>query len=397
MITTINENIRIWQEFNPIELSMEGNQFNSFDSKRNLVKLGFIKARIAIKNRWFDVLTLSELVRKRNNSDGYYRVVYIQINMESGEYYIGKANRPKWSELIRYQGSGLKFVNKFKNNKDRFVRYYFAICETADETEQLEASIVDRDLLSDEKCLNLVCGGGDISKRPSIAETSEKKRKYMKNHPEQFKPMIEASQKAFQSGDSPALRARSRRIKDVMSADKYREMSRKRIAKWKEEKPIQYTEARKKNHEIIKTPECQAKRKTSFEKWIISNPEKYKAWQEKLISSRTSQKANEKRKVSLKEWSDTNPQKAKLFAQKRAQAAAIKTSKAICMIDLESGKVLQRFPSQHAAAKWLVEEGKAKNMNCVSSISSVCLRKPCTTGYGYRKKAYGYDWRFTNE
>ncbi|NTV07180.1 MAG: hypothetical protein HGA81_01040 [Chlorobium limicola] len=397
MITTINENIRIWQEFNPIELSMEFNQFNSDDSKRNLAKLGFIKARIAIKNRWFDVLNLSELVRKRNNSDGYYRVVYIQINLESGEYYIGKANRPKWSELIRYQGSGLKFVNKFKNNKDRFVRYYFAICETADETEQLEASIVDRDLLSDEKCLNLVVGGGGISKHPSIAETSEKKRKYMKNHPEQFKTMIEASQKAFGSGDCPALRARSRRIKDVMSTDKYREMSRERIAKWKEENPIQYAEARKKNHEIIKTPECKAKRKTSFEKWIISNPEKYKAWQEKLISSRTSQKANEKRKVSLKEWSDTNPQKAKLFAQKRAQAAATKTSKAICMIDLESGKVLQRFSSQHAAAKWLVEEGKAKNMNCVSSISSVCLRKPCTTGYGYRKKAYGYDWRFANE
>jgi len=110
MITTINENIRIWQEFNPIELSMEFNWINSVDSKHNLAKLGFIKARIAIKNRWFDVLTLCELVRKRNNSDGYYRVVYIQINMESGEYYIGKANRPKWSELIRYQGSGLKII-----------------------------------------------------------------------------------------------------------------------------------------------------------------------------------------------------------------------------------------------------------------------------------------------
>ena len=67
------------------------------------------------------------------------------------------------------------------------------------------------------------------------------------------------------------------------------------------------------------------------------------------------------------------------------------------MLDLRSGEILKIFPSQHAAAKWLVENGKAKNMNCVSSISSVCLRKPCTTGYGYRKKAYGYDWRFTAE
>jgi hypothetical protein len=32
------------------------NLFNSFDSKRNLARLGFNKQRIAIKNRWFDVL-----------------------------------------------------------------------------------------------------------------------------------------------------------------------------------------------------------------------------------------------------------------------------------------------------------------------------------------------------
>jgi hypothetical protein len=397
MITIINENIRIWKEFNPIELAMDENLLNSSNSKRNFAKYFSNKERIAIKNRWFDVLTPSELVRKRNISDGYYRVVYIQIDMESGEYYIGKANRPTWSELKRYQGSGLKYVNKLKRNNNRFVRYYIAKCETAEETEQLEASIVNKDLLSDEKCLNLVVGGGGTSKHPSIAETSEKKREYMKNHPEQFKPMLEAYKKAFLSGDTPALRARSRRIKEVMSAEKYREMSRKRIIKWKEENPKEYAVARKNNREKIQTPESQAKRKVSLKKWVENNPEKYKAWQEKLISSRTSQKAIEKRKASLKEWNDKHPQKAKSNVQKRAKAAAAKTSKSICMIDLKSGEVLQRFPSQHEAAKWLVENAKAKNMNCVSSISAVCLRKPCSTGYGYRKKAHGYDWRFTSE
>lgn len=397
MILKINENIRIWQEFNPCELSLDDNQFHSFDPKRNLAKFGFNKECIAIKDRWFDVLSPSELFRTRNKSDGYYRVIYIQINMENGEYYIGKANRPKWSELRRYQGSGLKFVKKFNKHKDQFVRYYIAVCETAEETEQLEASIVDQDLLSDEKCLNLVAGGGGTSKRPSIAETSEKKREYMKNHPEQFKPMLEASKKAFRSGDTPALRARNRRIKETMSAEEYREMSRKRIEKWKEENPEEYAEARKKNHEKIKSPESQAKRRASLKKWAKENPEQHKAWQEKLISSRTSPKANEKRAASLKEWTDKHPQEAQANAQKRAKAAAAKRSKEVCMIDLQSGNILRVFPSQHAAAKWLVENGKAKNMNCVSSISSVCLRSPCTTGYGYRKKAYGYDWRFRSE
>jgi hypothetical protein len=273
MILTINENIRIWKEFNPIELSRDDNLFNSSDTKRNLARLGFNKERIAIKNRWFDVLTPSDLVRKRNKDDGYYRVVYIQINMENGEYYIGKANRPNWSELKRYQGSGLKFESKFKRNKDQFARYYIAACETAEETERLEASIVDEDLLADEKCLNLVAGGGGTTKHPSIAETSEKKREYMKNHPEQFRPMLEASKKAFRSGDTPALRARSQRIKEVMSDEKYSEMSRKRLAKWKEENPKEYAEARRKNHQKIKTPEVQAKRKASFKKWVEKNPE----------------------------------------------------------------------------------------------------------------------------
>lgn len=396
MIIEINDNIKIWKQFNPFELSMDENLFNSTDVNRNLAKLGFNKERIEIKNRWFDVLTPSEIVRKRNKSDGYYRVVYIQINMDNGEYYIGKANRSKWSELKRYPGSGLKFVNKFNKNADKFVRFYIASCETAEETELLESALVDSELLSDEKCLNLVAGGGGITKRPSIAETSEKKREYMKNHPEQFQPMLEASKNAFQSGDSPSLRARSQRIKEVMSDEKYREMTRERIKKWRAKNPEEYAEARKNNHEAIKTPECQAKRKVSFDNWVKNNPEKYQAWQEKLISSRTTLEANEKRKASLKEWNEKNPEKATVNARKRAKASAAKLSKAVCMIDLQSGEVLKTFLSQHAAAKWLVENGKAKNMNCVSSISSVCLRKPCTNG-GYRKQAYGYHWHFASE
>lgn len=384
-------------EFNPFELSLNDNLLNSSDSKRNLARFGFNKERIAIRDRWFDVITPSELVRKRNATDGYYRAVYIQLNMESGEYYIGKVNRPKWSELKRYQGSGLKFINKHKKNVNLFTRYYIAACETAEETEQLEASIVDANLLADEKCLNLVAGGGGTSKRPTKAETSEKKREYMKTHPEQFKPMLEASKKAFREGDTPALRLRNQRIKEVMSTEKYREMSVVRIKNWRELNPLEYAEARRKSHDAIKTPETQEKRRDSFKKWVAENPEKQIEWQEKLLKSRTSDEAKAKRKASLKDWRDNNPEQAKANAQKRAKAAGEKRSKEVCMIDLESGEVLKSFLSQHEAAKWLVENGKAKNTNCVASISSVCLRKPCSTGYGYRKKAYGYDWRFKSE
>jgi len=174
-------------------------------------------------------------------------------------------------------------------------------------------------------------------------------------------------------------------------------MSRERLKKWKEENPEKYAEARRKNHERIKSPEIQKKRQASLKKWAEENPEKYKINQEKLIKSRTSQEAKDKRKKSLKEWRESNPEEAKANSIKRAKAAASKRSKAVSMLDLESGKIIRKFASIHEAARWLVENGIAKNTNCASSISSVCLRKPCTTGFGVRKKAYGYDWHFTEE
>ena len=60
------------------------------------------------------------------------------------------------------------------------------------------------------------------------------------------------------------------------------------------------------------------------------------------------------------------------------------------------GEIIKTFDSQMAAAQWLVDQGIAKNTNCKSSISEVCLQKPCSTGYGIRKKAYGFVWRFAD-
>ena len=385
MITEINDKITIWRKFDLAKLSMD---------KTSPPNILFNEEQISINDRWFDILSPSELVRTRNKEDGYYRVIYIQINFDSGEYYIGKANRPTWKQLERYQGSGLKFKNKFNKYRNNFVRFYLASCKNSEETELLESSILTPEILSDEKCLNLVAGGGGLNKHTSSAETSEKKRAHMQRHPEQYQSMLKASKKAFQSGDTQSLRDRNQRIKETMSDKKYRDMTRTRIEKWIQENPEKYKESRMKMLESSKTIQSREKRKASRNSWIANNPEKHKVLQEKLIKSSTSPEAIAKRKASLKKWRDKNPQQAAENAKKRAKSSAAKTSKEVCMVDLESGNTLKTFPSQHAAARWLVEIGKAKNTNCVSSISSVCRKSPCTTGYGYRKKAYGYGWCF---
>lgn len=353
--------------------------------------------RIEINGRWFNVLSMSELVRTRSDDDGYYRAIYIQINFDTGEYYVGKVNRPTWTQLLRYQGSGLKFRHKFNKHKDQFKRFYISACKSAVETEMVEASIVNDDLIADDHCLNLVAGGGGTSERPDRAASRAKKREYMKRHPEQFKSMLEASKKAFQSGDSAELRARNSRIKQTMGADRFREMSSARIKNWKRKYPKAYEQSRKKNAEAIRSNESQRKRKDSLERWKEENPKSYRAWQEKSSESRQSDEAKAKRKISLQRYRLSNPAQYKQQREKAGAAAGAKLSKAVCMLDLKTGQVIKSFNSQREAAMYLVDNGIAKSMKCVSSISAVCRKSPCTTGYGFRKKAYGYGWCFESE
>jgi replicative superfamily II helicase len=342
------------------------------------------KHKIIIKDRIFDIIPASKLVR--NKDDGYYRVLYIQINALTGEYYIGKANRPTLSQLERYQGSGLRFKGKFNKYKKDFVKYYIAQCNTAEEIEDLEASIVNSSLLEDEFCLNLIAGGGGVSYHPTREEINRKLSQYMKNHPEQSQAMLEASKKAFQSGDTPELRARSTRIKEVMSSTKYAEMTRQRINNWKETNPEAYLDARRKNHESIKRSEVQDKRKTSLKQWKQDNPEKYVAWEKNRIEALKDPASRQKRKDSLAKWRNENPKAHQENSKNRAKQSIKVTSKPVCMLDLSTGKVLREFDSQHDAARWLVDQGIAKNTNCVNSISAVCR--------GKRNKTQGYGWCF---
>ena len=350
-------------------------------------------AKIKIGDRWFDVISKSQLYRMRNE-DGYYRVIYIQINWETTEYYIGKANRPTWKQLMRYTGSGLRFVNSYNKHKEHFVRYFIAACSTAEETEKLEAEIITPAILEDDLCLNLVAGGGGTNKHPTKEETSEKKRKWMLNHPEQYAALLEGSKKAFRSGDTPQLKARAQKLKETLSDEKYRVQFRKRIADWRENNPEQYQAALEKSHNVIKQESVQQRRQESLQKWAKQHPEEWENWQQRRAEACTTEEAKIKRANSIKKFNAENPEKAKANAAKRVAAATAITNKPICMVNFKSGEVLKEFESQHHAARWLVEQGIAKNIKCVATLGAVCLYYENPEGRRPRLKAYGYKWVF---
>lgn len=399
MELVISDCVTVWRKYNPIDL-------NAFDPEKGYIynTLEHVAARmlgnptrIQIKEDWYDVIPLYKVARSTSPVDGGFHFLYIQINWSTNEYYVGKVNRKRWSEIKRYQGSGLKFKNKYQGHEREYVRFFIACCSTAKETEDLEAKIVDNELLSDPKCLNLVSGGGGTSEHYNYEKRATRQREIMKEHPENYHSMVETAKQLYLSGDSPQLRQRAEAIKRTMSNDHFREMMSARIRRWREEHPEDYEKAREKNILAINTPEVQEKRIKTRQKWIEEHPEEHRAMQERLSELRNSPEARKKRSASLKAWAENHPEEAKAKEQKRSAASVEKCRRPVNMCDLETGEIIKAFKSQHEAAQWLVDNGLAKNMNCVSSINAVCQRKPCTTGYGYRKKAYGYDWQYAEK
>lgn len=393
----ISDYLTKWEKYNPFDIYSIDLMKCDPDVDQELMEarvFGYNPTRFRIKDDWYDVIPLYRVARSPSPVDGGFHFVYLQINYKTNEYYIGVVNRKRWRETKRYQGSGVLFQRKFNGHKKDFYRYYIACCKTAKETLALEAAIVDEELLKDPKCLNLAKGGGGPIERHTSEERAAKQRQFMKEHPEHYQPMIKAHRILYLSENSPLRKKRNAKIKATMSETRYREMTRERILHWQQEHPEEYQQARENNRKAVKKPEIQEKRKLSLQKWKEDHPEEYKTMRDKIAIATSSPEARKKHSDSIKAWAEENPEVAKENVKKRVAASAAKSSKPVNMCDLETGEVIRTFKSQHEAAQWLVDNGLAKNTNCVSSINSVCQRKPCTTGYGYRKKAYGYDWQY---
>ncbi len=342
--------------------------------------------KICIRGRWFDAIPLGTAYRTQS-ADGYYHFIYIQINTNTCEYYIGKVNRKRLSELKKYQGSGVKFKAKYKQHSEEFERFYISSCNTAKETELLEAEIVCEELLKDPFCLNLVIGGGGTNEHYDY-DRRQKQSEYMKAHPEQYAALVRYVKD--HSNDRDMIDRRNEKITETMSAEIYKDMTRDRMNKWRDEKPEEYKKAREKNKASIRTENTRKKKSDSAKAYIKNNPEEHRRNEEKRIQAATSPEARAKRSKSQKEWISEHPDEVKL----RAQKSAIKNRKAVNMLEKNTDKVLKTFNSLNEAAEWLVDNGRAKSINCKTSISAVCLHKPCTTGYGYRKEAYGFSWEY---
>lgn len=381
---SFGRHIRVCKKYNPIILAMK----DTLECSREELEaklLGINPTQVWIKGKCYDSIPIPWISR-HPNPDGYFRYIYIQVNVMTGEYYVGKVNRKRFKEIKRYNGSGVLFTRKYKGNSQNFEKFYIVHCDSAKETEQIEAEIVDDILLSDDKCLNLVHGGAGTSVHQSHEERSANTRAYMLAHPERYKSFLEGSRRAFSSGQTHQLKERSKKIKTTMSSPEYAEAFRNRLKNWRESNPEAFKESHIKQGLSARTEESKAKRRKSMEKYIAENPEEYEKWRKHKLEAQHTDEAQKKRSDSLRRWNREHPEDAQKAQMKRVEAAMAKRRKKVVAIDIETNEKVCEFDSMHDAARWLVANGSAKTINCVSSINAVCL--------GKRQKCYGYSWKY---
>ena len=347
--------------------------------------------KIKIQDKWYDSIPITKMIRTKND-DGYIRAIYIWINYDTGEYYIGKVNAQNEKRLISYTGSGVKFKPKYAKHKDRFARYFICRCKTSKETEEVESKIVNEELLKDPFCLNIVKGGGGVSAAPYTVDRKRKQSEYMKAHPERYKAMMEAVSN-FTLMD---IQKRGQSIKKTMSSAKYREMMSERIKEWQRNHPEEYALARKRNKEAQQNPSIKAKRVENIRKWKEEHPEETAVWEENRRKALADPESRKRRGNSQREWIKNHPEEAKERARKSHQALIEKNAIPVQMIDLKTKEVVKTFGSIKEAGDWLVQSGYTNSVNPSSQISAVCAKRKIP-GHGTKKSYLGYDWRYKSK
>ena len=87
-----------------------------------------------------------------------YHYLYKIINKETDEYYIGIHSTNDMND--GYFGSGTLLKNMIKfYGKDKFIKEIIRFCESREEVLDYEKLYVNKNVLKDKKCLNLIEGG----------------------------------------------------------------------------------------------------------------------------------------------------------------------------------------------------------------------------------------------
>ncbi len=386
---SVDDGIDVSKTFtiNPLPLESKPNVLPTPEYKTWLPHLENEK-KIFIQGAEYHVVSAPKFYRHKG-SDGRYHAIYIQIDYNSGEYYIGKVNRQNWREVKNYAGSGVVFKAKYKKHSERYARYYLFVCDSEKETEELEAKIVNRELLNDPFCLNKIQGGGGVSNVPYTKERKARQSQYMKEHPERYEAMIQATR----NFDEEKIRQRSQKIKEKMSSDYYREMSRERINNWKERDPEGYKAAREKNRISVNKPESKKKRSETLKRWKTEHPKETRIWEEHRREALNSPESRQHRSEKQKDWIASNPEKAQQRKEKAKKSFIEKYAKPVAMLDLKTKQQLKTFYIIKEAANWLLQNGYTKSINPSSQIVAVCMKKQIP-GHGIKKSAYGFDWEY---
>jgi len=105
--------------------------------------------------------------------------LYRITNTKTGEYYIGKHNglTQETRNGKLYWGSGSRIINQIKKYGTEIFNYNILCVGQTNYIFEIESKYVTKELLQDEKCLNIVTGGREPPSKKGFVITEETRKK----------------------------------------------------------------------------------------------------------------------------------------------------------------------------------------------------------------------------
>jgi len=161
-----------------------------------------------------------------------YFIIYQTTNLFNGRFYIGKHQTKDIND--GYLGSGKALTSAIKKHgKQSFAREILKLCESKEEMDRIEESLVTEDLLKDPKCYNIRLGGtggfDHIWKNPETRKKLIKAKQgprnsfYGKTHTVETRLKISISQKERLANGNPYRHSEESKFKIAIGNSKPKE------------------------------------------------------------------------------------------------------------------------------------------------------------------------------
>jgi len=259
----------------------------NFDDKVKVFKTNGIITNVKIFDKIYPTIP-EETILEELEKNRIVRFIYLSLRHRKHDndnavdefFYIGQHRATSITKVLRYFGSGKIVRAMHREHPEEFEKCYLMICESDDDMNEKEKSIVTEDIINMKPyCLNLVDGGNQVNwikykseeeVKQIYSRASKSMRKYHTKHPEKKYKMRKFWKQYYREHPEMA-EEKSKRKKEYYQNKENRKNIARKIKEWSEANPDKCKEKNERSRQTYIKKYSQSLSMYDLDGYLIKN------------------------------------------------------------------------------------------------------------------------------